>query len=305
MVAIRSLALLAALATAITASPVIQGRQEQGGAEPQPSGVSGNPNEEPAPNPLAQAFRDSQDRIAREGAAAQEGGDAPADRGDAPKNSDAPPARDAQEGGGQQAAGNTTEAGAAPQPNTAETTDGEGNTFVFRTDLQENRQGLSPRFKNLLSKSLPKLIHQFPLPPSTNIFLLVSTVASSSASSGFEITFINIDERDSAATGVVKSASLPLKASDGSTLFFTPGVDASNPSGAQPVTLETEQKGSGSFFQLNNELRLGSVNPPFDSWIICDGEGHPTLKWLGAPGGRVGRVQGCDFVRLFVESPPS
>ena len=136
--------------------------------------------------------------------------------------------------------------------------------------------------------------------------LSVSTVASSSAPAGFEITFVDIAEKDKAAQGVVKSQAMPIKVLDGSTRFFTPGVDASNPSGPQPVTLEAEQQNFGQLFQLGNELRLGSTDPPFNSWIICDGAGetnHPVLKWLGAPNNVVQSQRGCDFVRLYVESP--
>ncbi|KAL8957320.1 MAG: hypothetical protein Q9183_006092, partial [Haloplaca sp. 2 TL-2023] len=133
MVAIRSLALLAALATAITASPVIQKRQEQdfSGVGPDLSGVSNDPQ--------------------ASGTTEAQGPDLSSQDQQSPQNGTLGQASGAQQDNDEEASGGAqTDANEGGSGSTAETTDSEGNTFRFRTDLQENRQGLSPRFKDLL-----------------------------------------------------------------------------------------------------------------------------------------------------------
>ena len=87
------------------------------------------------------------------------------------------------------------------------------------------------------------------------------------------------------------------------------GVDKANPSGPQPITLDTKQQSAGWFYTASGELKATSIN--WDTWLICEGdEGYPRLYWLGAVPMMVDGVlklvvtepQGCSAVRLFADS---
>ncbi|KAI4226871.1 MAG: hypothetical protein L6R36_002858 [Xanthoria steineri] len=155
---------------------------------------------------------------------------------------------------------------------------------VFRSDLREG-EGQSPRFKNLL--------------------LSIKTTANSS-----EITFVNMNEKDQAAGGRIESKGITLTTNTTGTIVtkvLDIGQSAGNPSAPQPVVLVDEPNDLGFFYTSQNELKLGSTTPQWDSWVICPGTSHPTLSWLGvvptADGrGLVTPPRDCSIVRLFAES---
>ncbi|KAL8871819.1 MAG: hypothetical protein Q9174_002430 [Haloplaca sp. 1 TL-2023] len=153
---------------------------------------------------------------------------------------------------------------------------------VFRSDLREG-EGQSPRFKNLL--------------------LSIQTT-----DSGSELTFVNMNEKDLAAGGLIDSKGITLTTNTSGSIV-TKIMDigqASNPAAPQPVVLVDQPNDLGFFYTSQNELKLGSTTPQWDSWVICPGTSHPTLSWLGvvptADGrGLVSTPKDCSIVRLFAE----
>ena len=105
----------------------------------------------------------------------------------------------------------------------------------------------------------------------------------------------------------------------GSRLYLNVEADAVNPSNAQRVTLDTEQKGVGFLYTAGNELKLGSTNPGWDTWMACDpprgnngqevddyailwwAAAVPTKNDKGEPILLVSIPQGCTAVRIFVD----
>ncbi|CAL8583241.1 hypothetical protein XPA_008872 [Xanthoria parietina] len=155
---------------------------------------------------------------------------------------------------------------------------------VFRTDLREG-EGQSPRFKNLL--------------------LSMQTTGNSS-----EITFVNMNEKDQAAGARIDSKGITLTTNTTGTIVtkvLDIGQSSGSQSAPQPLVLVDAPNDLGFFYTSQNELKLGSTTPQWDSWVICPGTSHPTLSWLGvvptADGrGLVTTPKDCSIVRLFAES---
>lgn len=84
---------------------------------------------------------------------------------------------------------------------------------------------------------------------------------------------------------------------------------ARDPTSNQPVTLGTTQASKGFLYTQGGELKLGSTNPQWDTWLICDGAletpgfEHPVLRWAAVVRGLVTFTDNCSAVRLFVVDP--
>lgn len=130
----------------------------------------------------------------------------------------------------------------------------------------------------------------------------VSTVANNKTAGGFEITFVNMAEKANAAQSVVASKGIPIGVTDGSTRSFNIGT-GEDPRARQPVTLGQSQQSKGFLYTQGGELKLGSTIPQWDSWLICDGQDHPELFWVGVVQGVVEIPEVCSAVRLFAEDP--
>ncbi|KAL8955432.1 MAG: hypothetical protein Q9183_006648, partial [Haloplaca sp. 2 TL-2023] len=175
------------------------------------------------------------------------------------------------------------------------------DVVVFRSDLREG-EGQSPQFKNLLRKS--PAFHTRKTSPLTEDPVSVKTT-----DEGSEITFVNMNEKDLAAGGLINSQGITLTTNtSGNVVTKTMDIgQASNPAAPQPVVLVDEPNDLGFFYTSQNELKLGSTSPQWDSWVICPGDTHPTLSWLGvvptADGrGLVTTPRDCSIVRLFAET---
>ncbi|KAL8712509.1 MAG: hypothetical protein Q9220_003357 [cf. Caloplaca sp. 1 TL-2023] len=164
-------------------------------------------------------------------------------------------------------------AAAVPSPRTTKRQSSD-KQVVFRTDLKSG-MGQSPQFKDLLP-------------------------------SGFDITFVSISEVADAARGVVASKGIPIGVSDGSTRWFNIGT-TSDPQGQQPITLGQRGQSQGFLYEQGGELKLGSTNPQWDTWVICNNATlkHPELSWVGVVQGVVALPpwSECSAVRLFAEDP--
>ncbi|KAL8671213.1 MAG: hypothetical protein Q9168_004288 [Polycauliona sp. 1 TL-2023] len=156
---------------------------------------------------------------------------------------------------------------------------------ILRSDLKGVQDGQPSAFKNL--------------------------ILSLTNGSNPEITFISPCQKDSAAGALIKSDSIALTVNNtGAITTKFLGIEtAKNPAAQQPVVLLDAPNGQGEFHTDDIELRLGNTNPPFDTWVICPGDSHPTLSWLGAPvspqypGGLVSLPNyPCSAVRLFAET---
>ncbi|KAL8725496.1 MAG: hypothetical protein Q9166_007316 [cf. Caloplaca sp. 2 TL-2023] len=172
---------------------------------------------------------------------------------------------------------------------------------VFRSDLKSVEIGQSPMFKNLLCKDISGTSKP-DKPLTSNV---VTTVPKKGTQGGFEISFVNVAEADVASKGVVESKGIPLNATDGSTQYFNVGT-VSNARGKQPITLGTEQTGLGFLYTQGGELKLGSTTPQFDTWLLCPGNNHPQLSWIGVVQGVVSlpsKAEECSPVRLFAVGP--
>ncbi|KAL8935779.1 MAG: hypothetical protein Q9216_005265 [Gyalolechia sp. 2 TL-2023] len=153
-----------------------------------------------------------------------------------------------------------------------------GSTVVFRSDLKGVQDGQSDRFKNLI----------------------LTTVTGSDGTP--EISFIDTCQVDLASGGIVQPQNLPLTTNTTGTVTtaFMNVALAGDPSTPQPVVLSTsEQQGLGSIFEDGGEVKLKDTEPRFDTWLICNGESHPEMAWLGIVDNKV-RIPGtCSAIRLF------
>ena len=125
-----------------------------------------------------------------------------------------------------------------------------------------------------------------------------------------EITFVNMNEKDQAAGARIDSKGITLTTNTTGTIVtkvLDIGQSSGSQSAPQPLVLVDEPNDQGFFYTSQNELKLGSTTPQWDSWVICPGTSHPTLSWLGvvptADGrGLVTTPKDCSIVRLFAES---
>ncbi|KAL8871622.1 MAG: hypothetical protein Q9198_007374, partial [Flavoplaca austrocitrina] len=120
---------------------------------------------------------------------------------------------------------------------------------------------------------------------------------------GYDITFVTKCEKDLAAGAVIRSKGIPLTVnttgSTGTTgtngtsatssyitKYMNIGRSTTNPAGKQPVGLVDQPNKSEGMLYVSGqkpfeELKLGSVKPEWNTWIICDGDTHPVLSWIG------------------------
>ena len=150
---------------------------------------------------------------------------------------------------------------------------------------------------------------------------------------GYDITFVTKCEKDLAAGAVIRSKGIPLTTNTTSTTgttgtnstigsstvtkYMNIGRSTTNPAGKQPVGLVDQPNQSEGMLYVSGqkpfeELKLGSVKPEWNTWIICDGETHPVLSWIGvvpatdAEGRPIlqanlpPKSEECSPVRLFV-----
>ncbi|KAI4175598.1 MAG: hypothetical protein LQ343_001589 [Gyalolechia ehrenbergii] len=173
------------------------------------------------------------------------------------------------------------------------------STVIFRTDLKEG-EGQSDRYKDLICNLITYIHVTNGLVRLTN-GNVVSTVANNNTDGGYEISFVSKCEKDLAAGGIVKSRGIPLTTNTTGTVttsFMNIGT-VSDAQAPQPVTLSEEQKSLGFLYETGGELKLHSTMPPWDTWIICDGDIHPELSWVGVVQGLVKVPADCSAVRLF------
>ncbi|KAL9599928.1 MAG: hypothetical protein Q9219_003490 [cf. Caloplaca sp. 3 TL-2023] len=161
------------------------------------------------------------------------------------------------------------------------------NQVVIRTDLKAVDMGQSPAFKNQLLALTPKKGIQ----------------------GAFELSFVNLAEADKASKIVIESTGLNMTAPDGSTQFFNVAT-ASDAAGKQPINIGLKQSSQGSLYVASGELKLNSISPQFDTWVMCPGNNHPELSWVGVvdntvtiPTSPAGQSEECRSVRLFTEDP--
>ena len=124
------------------------------------------------------------------------------------------------------------------------------------------------------------------------------------------------DLREGGNATIATKAATNETATAGKDLYMNLATDEKNPKNAQRVTFDAEQKGTGFFYVQGNELKVTSTDPPWDTWMACDGhEGFPLLWWAavvtgtdsnGTPNAVVTIPgQACSAIRLFVDSDPS